>query len=97
MAVVEDPFSAIRASDYLDAVALCGTIVSEGLAIELRRAKVGPIYLALDKDAYAQTIEQCIKYRSLVRMLPVQLPKDLKDMTHEELDVWMNENITGSN
>lgn len=89
MVVVEDQFSAIRASDYLNAVALLGTHLDDIRAEEIKASKLSPIYLALDKDAWNKTIKYCIQYRSMLGLIPLRLEKDIKNMTTEELDQLM--------
>lgn len=83
--IVEDQFSAIRASDFLTSVALLGTHLNEERVEEIRTSSLSPVYLALDADAWATAIKHVVKHRSRLKMVPVQLDKDLKDKTDEEL------------
>jgi len=84
--VVEDQWSAIRASDYMNAVALLGTYLDDERAYEIRASKLSPIYMALDLDAWDKTVKYCVKYRSLLSPIPVKIGKDLKDMSPQELE-----------
>lgn len=84
--IVEDQFSAIRASHYLTSVALLGTNLNEERLYEIRRTKPTKVYLALDPDAFAVSVKYATRFRSLLPMTLVKLPKDVKDMAHEELE-----------
>lgn len=83
--IVEDCFSAIRASDYLSSVALLGTHLNEQRVDEVKEAGYRHNYLALDSDAWESTIRYCVVYRSQLSLIPVKLTKDIKDMSNEEL------------
>lgn len=83
--VVEDQLSAVRASQYMTAVALLGTHMNEPMVLEIRE-RHQPVYLALDADAVAKAVKYVVKYRSLLPMQLLTLDKDIKDMTHEEAD-----------
>lgn len=48
--IVEDQLSAIRASKYLNAVAILGTDIPDAV-LDILRDRAGKIFLALDKDA----------------------------------------------
>lgn len=84
--VVEDQLSAIRASDYLTSVALLGTNLNDERAEEIKATGLSPVYIALDADAWNLTVRYCIKYRGLLKPLPIKLTKDIKNMSREELD-----------
>lgn len=83
--IVEDQFSAIRASDFLSSVALLGTHLNEERMEQIRLVNANRVFLALDSDAFDSTIRYCIRYRSLLKMIPVKLDKDLKDLNDEQL------------
>jgi DNA primase len=83
--IVEDQFSAIRASDFMSSAALLGTHLNDERIQEIKASGLSPVYLALDADAWGKTIKYVSTYRSQLRMIPVQLEKDIKDMTDEEL------------
>lgn len=89
--IVEDQLSAIRASEYLDTVALLGTNLNAERVNEILNAKYSKVYLALDKDAFAKTIKLVIANRSRIKLIPIILNKDVKDMNEEEIDSFMQE------
>lgn len=82
--IVEDQLSAVKASDFLTSVALLGTNLSDERVMEIKKAGLGPVYLALDNDAVASAVKYVVKYRGVLPMQLVRLDKDIKDMTHEE-------------
>lgn len=84
--IVEDIPSAVRASSYVNAVALLGTGIGLDRAQEIAGAATRPIIMALDQDATAQSFRWAKKYSLIwedVIVLP--LSKDIKDSTEEEL------------
>lgn len=89
--IVEDQLSAIRASAYLNSVALLGTNLNEERALEIRAANNSPVYLALDLDAIASAVKYVVKYRSVLPMQLVRLSKDIKDHSVKELDLLMGD------
>lgn len=88
--IVEDQFSAIRASDYLTSVALLGTHLNDERVAEIRASKLSPVYIALDADAYSTVLRHAIKYRNELRPQVRRLHKDIKDMSDTELKEFMN-------
>lgn len=82
--IVEDQLSAIRASKYINAVALMGTDIPEAVLNTLRD-KAGKIFLALDKDAYRKSLKITMKNAARIKLTPIKVPKDLKDMNEHEL------------
>lgn len=84
--VVEDIPSAVRASAYVNAVALLGTRMGLDRAMEIAEYAPRPIVIALDQDATVESIKMAQRY-SLLWDGPIVLPlrKDLKDMTEDEL------------
>lgn len=89
--LVEDIPSAIRASEYMTAVALLGTNVPKDAAMEIAEHKRGRIIVALDADATAQAIRLAADNALLWGDVGVAiLTKDLKDMTEEELCTTIN-------
>lgn len=85
--IVEDQLSAVRASAYLTSVALLGTDLSYNKVNEIKEIGRFPVLLALDNDAIAKAVKYVQQYRSVLPMQLVRLDKDLKDSSHEELDV----------
>ena len=83
--IVEDQLSAIRASKYMNAVALLGTNLNEERAQAIARMKFFRVLIALDKDARAIMMGHVIRHRGYFRLQPILIEKDLKNMTEEEL------------
>lgn len=88
--IVEDIFSAIRASDYLSSVALLSTHLNDERIEAIRQSGLSPVYLALDGDVYPQVIRYCQRFRNQIRMIPVKLSKDLKNHTPQELEEFFH-------
>lgn len=86
--IVEDIFSAIRVSEYMNSVALLSTHLNDERVEEIKRAGCGPVYLALDNDAFAKTISYCKRWRW---MTPVVMTKDLKNLSEQELEEFVDE------
>lgn len=82
--IVEDIFSAIRASDYMNSVALLSTHLNAERVEQIRAAGFTRAFLALDRDAFTKSVHYAKSFRSRLALTPVQLNKDIKDMTHEE-------------
>lgn len=85
--LVEDIPSAVRASKYIDSVALLGTGVGIEKAVEIAMYKrAGPVYVALDQDATRQAFKLVDKWAGIwgeVSVLPLE--KDIKDMDETSL------------
>jgi len=84
--LVEDVPSAVRASEYLNSVALLGTGIGSQRAVEIADYGGKKIIVALDEDATRTSFRWAHKYALLwgnVSVLP--LTKDLKNMNQEEL------------
>lgn len=84
--IVEDIFSAIRASSYMNSVALLSTHMNDVRVAQIREAGFDKAFIALDKDAYSKSIQYTILFRGQLRLIPVHLDRDIKDMTDEEAD-----------
>lgn len=94
LVIVEDQFSAIRASDYCSAVALLGTNINDERARQIRKQTPGyERFLALDKDAFSKAVSLTVRYRGLLGLRLLTLDKDLKDLTDEELASFMSANV----
>ena len=94
-ALVEDIPSSVRASIYMNAVALLGTGIGMARAQEISEFAPRPILLCLDQDATDQSFKWARKWSLLwgdVKVLP--LKKDLKDLQEEELKELLNEGET---
>lgn len=84
--VVEDVPSAVRASLYVNSVALLGTGIGTSRAAEIAENATRPIVMALDQDATNLSFKWARKWGLLwgdVNVLP--LKQDLKDMKEKEL------------
>ena len=84
--LVEDIPSAVRASMYVNSVALLGTGIGADRALEIAEYAPKPIVVALDQDATAMSFRWARKYSLMwedVKVLP--LTRDMKNMTEDEL------------
>lgn len=89
--IVEDIYSALRCSDYMNAAAILGTHINDVRVLAMREIKPSVTYLALDADAFDRTIKYVKQFRGILRMIPVKLERDLKNLSPEELDVFFRE------
>lgn len=85
LVLVEDQLSALRASEYMNAVALLGTNLTEGTLREIKAFNPSTTFVALDKDAFPLSIKMAHRLRKVVPTKVMRLHKDLKDMTEDEL------------
>lgn len=83
--VVEDAYSALRASKYMTGVALLGTHLNVERVEAIKDIRAEQVKLALDADMAHKTIKYVRQYRNVLPMHPVLLSKDLKNMNEEEL------------
>jgi len=84
--LVEDIPSAVRASEYVNSVALLGTGVGLNKASEIAEYAPRPLIVALDQDATVTSFRLAQRYAALWGDVRIQmLQKDIKDM--EEKDV----------
>lgn len=80
--LVEDQLSACRlhALGYT-AIALLGTSLSAGDVTEIQHNYTyDDVYLALDRDAYVKSLQLVKRHNHILRMLPVCLDEDIKNM-----------------
>ena len=89
--IVEDQFSAIRASTYMNAVALMGVTLNKAKVDEIIRAGFTWAFIALDKDATRASIKTALEWRSYLKLRVLKLEEDLKDLSREELEKFMKE------
>jgi hypothetical protein len=87
--IVEDIPSAVRASHYMDTMALLGTSL-DPRDIPLIAAKYTEVFVALDPDAD----EAALRVRNWLAgwvdwLYVMKLPRDIKDMREEELGDYM--------
>ena len=93
--VVEDIPSALRASQYINSVALLGTGIGQVRAEEIAEHARNGVIMALDQDATGLSFRWARKWGLLwgdVTVLP--LKQDLKDMNEQELKELLNESRT---
>ena len=83
--IVEDIFSAIRVSEHISSVALLSTHLNYERIAQIKQTGLNPVWLALDPDAWRKTIGYVKDFRSLLRMIPLRITKDFKNMTPQEL------------
>lgn len=88
--IVEDLFSALRAQQYMNAAAILGTHLNPERIAFIKNSGPGVVYLALDNDAWDKTIRYVQQFRNDLRMVPVKLNKDLKNMSPIELEEFFN-------
>jgi hypothetical protein len=91
--LVEDAFSALRASSFMNAVNLSGVHVSEDDLDEFLRNGFTEAYIALDKDATKQAVKLALRYRGRYPLSVIPLPKDLKNMERDELADFLREYV----
>jgi DNA primase len=86
LVIVEDQISALRASSYMNAVALMGIHMNEEVLQTIRNTPIYKnIFLALDPDAFPVAIKLAHRCRPYFRMKVIKLDKDLKDMDEQAL------------
>lgn len=90
--IVEDQLSAIRAADFMNAVALLGVNINDDRAYEIKKGGFKEVFIALDNDAFGLTLSYSVKFRSYLNLVPLKLHKDIKDMNDDELVKWMVSN-----
>lgn len=83
--IVEDIFSAIRVADHVSSVALLSTHLNHDRVEQIKRTGLSPVWLALDHDAWPKTIQYVKEFRNQIRLLPMKITKDFKNMTPQEL------------
>jgi hypothetical protein len=82
----EDIPSAVRASKYVNAVALLGTGVGLTKAAEIEQYATRPIIVALDQDATSTAFNIALRYSALWGDVEIlMLEKDIKDMNEDEV------------
>jgi hypothetical protein len=90
LCLVEDPLSAMRlASKGVIGVALLGTVLNSSKVATLRgwssEHEGAPIHLALDADAYMQSVAQAKRLYNQLDMRVHRIFHDVKDMDDDEL------------
>ena len=94
LVIVEDQLSALKASQFVNAVALLGTNISEATLNAIKAGKYTDIYIALDADAFPKSIRLAVELRPHLKLHVIRLRKDLKNMTKEDIHkLFMNEGV----
>jgi DNA primase len=84
--IVEDQISALRASRYMNAVALMGTTMTDAVLNTIRLTPIYQnIFIALDADAFPVAIKMAHRCRPYFKSKVIKLSKDIKDMEEDEL------------
>ena len=93
--IVEDVFSAIRASQYMHAVSLNGTNMNPVQAQEIAAEGYQQILLCLDEDATAVAVRHVRKYRAILPNMRVKRlgGADFKNRTIKELDEFFKKEL----
>ena len=89
--IVEDMFSALRASDYMNAVALLSTHINQERIEQIKKAGFTSAFIALDRDAFAKSISYAKSFRNELKLNVVKLDKDIKNMSQKEADQLFNQ------
>lgn len=93
LVIVEDQPSALRvASQGVDAVALCGTLLNLDRIYEIKAQGYDTVYLCLDADATQQAIAHAVAYKARLPALKImELKDDIKDMDAEDFELFIQE------
>lgn len=89
--IVEDQLSAIKASQFVNTVALLGTNISEQTLLAIKSGAYTGIYLALDADAFPKSIKMAVELRPRLPLSVVRLEKDIKDTSNEDIHKLLSE------
>lgn len=93
LVLVEDQVSAIKLAPHYHAAALLGVNLSDAKVKEIKDQVPAYkyVYLCLDNDATRESIRTALHLRSTFPNLRVQgLEKDIKNMSNEELEVFLS-------
>jgi hypothetical protein len=83
--IVEDQLSALRASEFMNAVALLGVNVTDAMIKEIKKTGYSAVFLALDADAFPTAIKLAHKLRNFFKVKVIKLDCDIKDMTDQAI------------
>lgn len=91
--LVEDIFSAMKASRFMDSASLMGTTFNSEQAKLLADMKYKRVWLALDADASAKAVSLYKRHRVMLpQMRVVLLEQDIKNMKYKEIGKLLYEN-----
>lgn len=93
LVIVEDQPSALRVCGAnVDALALCGTLITPDRVEEIRKQDYDNVYLCLDRDATVTAIQSVVAFRERFKRLHVKaLTKDVKNMSPGEFHKFIEE------
>ena len=93
LVIVEDQPSALRvASQGIDALALCGTLLNLNRIYEIKNQGYKTVYLCLDEDATRQAIAHAVAYKARLPALRImELSDDVKDMDAQDMELFIQE------
>ena len=93
LVVVEDQASALRlASHNVDAVALCGTLITTDRLDGIKKEENARVYLCLADDATAQAVRYAVLFKHRLPQLIIKaLDVDIKDMPEDLLHYFIDE------
>lgn len=93
LVVVEDQPSALRVcAAKVDALALCGTLLSPDRIEEIKQQKYERVVLCLDKDATATAVKAVAMFRAKLKGLTIlPLKDDVKNMTRQDFELFIDE------
>jgi hypothetical protein len=91
--LVEDVFSAMKASRFMDSASLMGTSFNSEQAKLLADMNYKRVWLALDADASAKAVNLHKRHRVLLpQMRVILLEQDIKNMKYKEIGTLLYEN-----
>lgn len=88
--IVEDLYSAMRVQPYMNSAAILGTHLNAERIAFIKSSAPTSVYLALDNDAYNKVIGYVTKFRNDLRMVPVKLTTDIKNLDPDQLEEFFN-------
>ena len=93
LVIVEDQPSALRlASQGVDALALCGTLLTLNRIYEIKKQDYKQVYLCLDDDATNVAISHAVLFKARLPQLKIlALDDDIKDMDDQNFELFLKE------
>lgn len=90
--LVEDPVSAIKASEFITTAALLGTDLSDSKIATMQAIRPKEVIVALDEDAKEKGMAMARKLSGLISKVTwLPLKKDIKDMNREDIQRMLSE------
>lgn len=91
LVVVEDQASALRvAAQGVDALALCGTLLTLNRIYEIKGQNYEKVFLCLDEDATGQAIKHSVAYKARLPQLNIMaLNEDIKNMNEVQFEMFI--------